>query len=272
MQSLVTLPCTQLNSTVEFAPSTEESITSTISSHSPVSRNSVQKVTEAARLTLANMGIEHLGGQLTLDSNIPSGRGCGSSTADVVAAIRAIADALGTKFSPETIGQVAVSAELASDALMFDQPVLFAQLRGTVIENFYPAKMPSFTVVAWDRKPNSNGIDTLAQQRPTVTNKDVDSFAILRSGLRRAIGAGDSRLLGSVASASTRQYLWHHPDDVLQEILAAVSSWGGFGVQVAHSGTVAGILAPRCQKTVERIRSELAQFVSSQIWSFDVRS
>ena len=65
-----------------------------------------------------------------MKSEIEEGLGFGSSTADVTASIRAVAASYGTTVSDAVVGRLAVRAERASDAVMFDRCVLFAHRRG----------------------------------------------------------------------------------------------------------------------------------------------
>jgi uncharacterized protein involved in propanediol utilization len=111
---LVTLPCPLFRSRVRFTPNGGHAITAfglTRAEGSPYA-----KAIAAAELTCRSIGIAGRGGDLRLDSNIPAGKGCGSSTADVVGAIRAVADSAGVWLSPSGIGRLAVESELASDA------------------------------------------------------------------------------------------------------------------------------------------------------------
>ncbi|WP_343207431.1 hypothetical protein [Aminobacter sp. MSH1] len=60
-----------------------------------------------------------MGGLLTVESAIPSGHGYGSSTADVVASLCAVADAFEMQLRPSVVCRLAVAAERASDGHSF---------------------------------------------------------------------------------------------------------------------------------------------------------
>jgi mevalonate kinase len=78
-------------------------------------------------------GISNISCRLRIASDIPMGHGYGSSTADVIASIRAAAAALGTKLLPSAISRLAVAAEIAADAIAFEaEALLFAQREGLV--------------------------------------------------------------------------------------------------------------------------------------------
>jgi uncharacterized protein involved in propanediol utilization len=270
---LLTLPCPLFSSRVQFTPNSSGKVTAFGATRARGSPHA--KTITAAELTCSFIGSAGCGGDLRVDTNIPKGKGCGSSTADVVGAIRAVADSARVELSDTDIGRIAVQAEMASDSVMFDLPVLFAQTRGVTIDR-YDNHLPAFSVIGFDSAPGST-IDTLDMERPVHDQEDLSTFALLRSGLRRAIHAGDAGLLGKVASASTRIALKHKPNSRIQDVMAAAEHWGCLGVQVAHSGTIAGIMIANGGKnesaddhvrlTAEKVRS----MVDGPVWTFDVQ-
>lgn len=119
-RGLLTLPMPRMESIVTFWPDRSREIRTR-----PEGRD---KAAAAARLCLDTLGYPCDGGCITIESNIPVGHGYGSSTADVIASIRAVAAATRSEFRESTICRLAVAAETASDAVIFGaQAVLFAQ-------------------------------------------------------------------------------------------------------------------------------------------------
>jgi uncharacterized protein involved in propanediol utilization len=183
------------------------------------------------------------GGRLTVGGDIPVGLGMGSSSSDVLAALRAVADAFGVQLGAGTLAGLAVLAEGASDPLMLDgRPVLFAQREGRVLEVFGDALPP--VVVVGCTLGGGRPVDTLALAGAGVDagGAGLDACARLRELLRRAVREADPVLLGRVATGSARlgQRRLAHPEfPALVEVAERV---GATGVQVAHSGNVAGLL------------------------------
>ena len=94
------------------------------------------KSARAAGLALAFVGAPAVG-RLEIECSVATGVGLGSSTCDVVAAIRAVSDAYGVELSAPAVARLAIEAEGAADPIMFDgEMVLFAQRRGRVLESF----------------------------------------------------------------------------------------------------------------------------------------
>ncbi|MGW7370128.1 GHMP family kinase ATP-binding protein, partial [Streptomyces sp. NPDC054841] len=217
------------------------------------------KAAQAAALAAAECaqraGQPPCGGELRLTGDIPVGLGMGSSTSDVIATVRAVADSYGLRLAPGTVARLAVRAELACDPLMLDgRPVLFAQREGRVLEVLGPALPP--LVVVGCALGGGAPVDTLALPVHEPGEDDVRAFERLRTLLRRAVATGDVQLLGEVATASAwrgQQVLGHPEFDALAGIARRV---GAAGVQIAHSGSVAGVLFdPAAPGLRHRVRS-----------------
>ncbi|MFJ7206023.1 GHMP kinase [Streptomyces sp. NPDC098789] len=237
---LVTLPMAGPGSRATFVrrPGTEPGELSVV----PADRT---KAAGAAALAVAECaeraGQPPCGGELWLTGDVPVGLGMGSSTSDVIAAVRAVADAYGLRLSAETVARLAVRAELACDPLMCDgRPVLFAQREGRVLEVLGP-RLPPLVVVGCALGGGAP-VDTLALNVPEPGDDDVRAGERLRGLLRRAVATGDVRLLGRVATASARrgQRVLGHPE--FDALCGIARRAGAVGVQIAHSGAVAGVL------------------------------
>ncbi|WP_438319550.1 GHMP family kinase ATP-binding protein (plasmid) [Streptomyces sp. HUAS TT3] len=262
---LVTLPMAGPGSRAEFTrrPGTAPGALTVV----PADRT---KAARAAALAIAECaertGLPPCGGELRLTGDVPVGLGMGSSTSDVIAAVRAVAAAYGLRMGAGTVARLAVRAERASDPLMLDdgRPVLFAQREGRVLE-VLGAALPPLVVVGCTLGGGAP-VDTLslpvsasASASVSVSEADEDDVRAcerLRTQLRRAVATGDVPLLGAVATASARrgQRVLGHPE--FEALTAIARRTGAAGVQIAHSGAVAGVLfdpvAPGVRHRVRR--------------------
>lgn len=263
-RSLVSLPCRIFGSTACLTPDS----TGVIKVDPPWK----VKAKKAASLALVQKNRLGLGGTLSLSSNIPVGLGLGSSTSDVTAAIRASADALDESFSAAEIALLAVTAEVASDPIMFNgNAVLFAQREGVVIEDL-GGSAPDLEVLGFNIDPARGGIDTLSFAQARYSCWEVEAFRPLIGLLRRAVGSRDASLVGRIASASARinqRFLRKPHLDCLESIVKQV---GAVGFQVAHSGTIAGLLFdPSCSRLDIRVRQAQAMLKEmglGETWRF----
>jgi uncharacterized protein involved in propanediol utilization len=261
MRGLVTLPCPLYRSRATFTPD--------LSGRVRVRPRWREKARRAAELAVLEIE-PGSGGCLEIDSDVPLCRGLGSSTSDVLAAIRAVADSFGLVLPPAGVARLAVEAETASDSLMFDRTaLLFAHREGTVIEDF-GACLPPMHVLGFGA---GGPVDTLTYQPAWYTEQELDVFDELRIMLRRGIAAQDCALIGEVATTSTWINQKHLPIPHLDEVCAVAADIGAIGVQTAHSGDVGGILferhVPDLGYRVEIAQKLLRRVGHNDQWRFD---
>ncbi|MDK2661985.1 GHMP kinase [Cupriavidus consociatus] len=244
-RGLVSLPCPNLTSKARFLANGQIRVS--------VSPQRCVKAKRAAELTLETFAQTRVGGSLAITSNIAVGRGMGSSTADVVATILAVLDYLNVRTSIDRVMQIAVAAETACDSTLFSQhAVLFAQREGLVIEAFTKS-LPHVDLISVD-SAETKAVDTLILKPAEYSQVEIEKFRSLRALLRQAINTSDLNLLGRVATASARinqRFLRKPHFDHLEEIGVR---HGAIGVQVAHSGTVVGLMFnPAEDRTAEHM-------------------
>lgn len=202
------------------------------------------KAASALRAGLAYLGGAQWGGQLRLFGELPRGRGYGSSTADIGAALFALGQALGKEMAPEAVARLAVGVE-PSDSSIFPGLALFDHRGGRFHESWGPA--PPLTVVVID--PGGE-VDTLAFNRVDrcevlrrLALQHREAFSLLRQGLER----GDWAAVGEAATLSTRLHQSILPSPLLESVLALAEEVRALGVCRAHSGTLLGLLLDPCR-------------------------
>ena len=204
--------------------------------HLPKTRQAVA----AALARLARcLGAPRLVADVTMANPIPVGKGMGSSSADITAAVCAISRAVGTEFPPKTIAEIALSVE-PTDGVMFPGIAMLDHRRGKVVEIL--GNPPPMEVIAIDR---GGQVDTLefntvdrGEQWRSVTDATDEALELVREGIRRC----DPELVGRGATISARA---GRPDDAgpwVDQASDFAVEIGAVGVNVAHSGTVIGIL------------------------------
>lgn len=197
------------------------------------------KAARAARLALDALGVTATGGVLRLHSPIPTGLGMGSSTSDVLATLRAVYAACGTRADPALLAQLAVRAEVASDPLMFDSVVLFAQREGRILEH-WGHWIPEFLLLSIDTDPRSGGRDTLAL--PLPGDEMRAHYTELVRQARAAFQAHDAAAIATVATRSAELHQITAPIQGFNSLCALAAAADALGVQISHSGTIAGML------------------------------
>jgi len=260
---LVTLPCSLYRTRARFRPVRSGPLT--------VEPGDRRRARAAARLTLDALGRTGWGGAIRIDGNVPLRWGCGSSTTDVLATIRAVADAFDAVLEPAWAARLAVAAETASDSLMFapGRAVLFAQRRGSMLLDL-GGPLPPVRVLGFNTEAD-RGVETLSLPPVPYTAWEREAFGPILGLLRHAVERQDPALLGRVATASTLINQRHRPKRSMPRLLEAAAEAGALGVQVAHSGTVAGFLfepGEGASPRVERAREALGRLGMHRSWEF----
>ena len=201
---------------------------------------------EKARRAIANYISYHnlprdVGVNLTLESSIEEGIGMGSSTADVVASLRALYKAFGLQSSVQELADLTLVAELACDSTMFGQrPILFAQREGDVIEDFGNPLMP-LAIFGFNLQPGE--IFRTDETEPAkYSEADLEYFEKLRQKLRSAIKFGNTDALGKVATESAKLNQAFFPKAHFEDFLELAEDFGARGVCISHSGTIGGLI------------------------------
>lgn len=177
---------------------------------------------------------------LNINSKIPVGKGMASSTADIGATIKATLSLIDKDLSSEEISKLATEIE-PTDSIFIDKNSIFNPLNGTVIK--YLGNLTNAKVVILE--PNKV-LDTMKirlrqdYNKLKVENKEVikKSFALLEEGLKKnhLSLVGEACTLSSLANENIEK------KEYLNEIIKISKKYGAYGVNIAHSGTVVGIL------------------------------
>ncbi|HWO23358.1 MAG TPA: amino acid adenylation domain-containing protein [Kofleriaceae bacterium] len=268
-RALVTLPCAIFHSEASFEPALEPSLEPGGAAALTVDPDWRCKALRAAELTLAWLGQRPDRGRLQVRSNIPVGWGLGSSTSDVIAAIHAVAAAFHRTLDPRMVAHLAVEAETASDATMFcDQAVLFAHRDGEVLESF-GRPLPPLEVLGFNT--DAGGVDTLRTRPAEYSWQEIEAFRPLLGLLRRAVEAQSPRLVAQIATASARISQRHLAKPAFAAIEELAAQVGALGIQVAHSGTVVGLLFDperNNRQRIARAEEQLARAGLGPTWHF----
>jgi L-threonine kinase len=197
---------------------------------------------------LARLGFDGPGIRVGLASPIPEGKGFASSSADVVAACRALADHLGVVVSDQELCSVAAEIE-PTDAVMFEHPVVFDFQTGRVLHD--PGRRLRVLALVIDL---GGTVPTKEFARVPYTPKERDLLRVAHDLALQGIEAGDLGALGEAATISARVNQRRHHKPRLERLIALAHAHGGHGVSVAHTGTVVALLFDEA----ERVRGAAA--------------
>ena len=198
-----------------------------------------EKARVSLEATLAFLGCDDLGAQLTISNPIPRSKGMGSSSADLTATIAATGLALGEELSPEIVAEIALSVE-PSDGVMFPGIALFDHLEGRILEALGPP--PPVEIVALDFGGTVDTLEFNSVDRrglwESIQSEVDEALRLVQAGIQQ----NDPWTVGRGATLSAQASQQVLPKPKLPEVLAFAESVGATGVNVGHSGTIIGVL------------------------------
>lgn len=225
------------------------------------------KVQQAIRLLSQQPGFPPVGGRVEMRTRIPRGRGYGSSTADVAAALYAAAHAVGRPLPPPAVARLAVQVE-PTDSTVFPGLALFAHRTAAFWETLGPA--PRLTLIVLD--PGGQ-VDTETYNRrvPPEALRPLapyhrEAFQMLVEGLTRQ----DWETVGQAATLSALTHQHVLPNPWVEKALQWAREIAALGICRAHSGTLVGLICDPAvvdvPEAVAFLRQHLPPDVSLRAW------
>lgn len=215
------------------------------------------KALQLAISLLQDLGFSHLGGTITIECDIPEGKGLSSSSADLVAVARALESSLNIEADVARLAAIMAKVE-PSDGIMYDGIVSFHPVRGQLKRHLGP--VPKLVIVALDE---GGTVDTVKfNQLPhRMDLHHTTDFSRLLERAERAVQANDVWGMGQAATQSAMENQKLLPKRYLELFLKLRSKYSLPGVVVAHSGTYIGMLLDpldvRCRQQLDRLKEEL---------------
>lgn len=197
----------------------------------PKARLGVMAALRSAPFQLPDLRVE-------LESDLKPGKGMASSTADIAAAAAAVTLASGRNPGEDELARWAVAIE-PTDGTLFRGIVGFDHRRGGSLIRLGTA--PALKVSYID---TGGSVDTIEfnRSKKNYTRGQLKAIRLAFEMITAGLKWRDWRLIGMASTLSARVNQDILPKPALEELIEAAASVGGYGVVVAHSGTVAGIL------------------------------
>lgn len=176
---------------------------------------------------------------LEIKSNIPIAKGMASSTADICGTIMAVAKIVGKKLSNKELAKLCCDIE-PTDSIIFDKLTLFDHINGDYIREF--EWNPEISILVLEGKGILNTEDFRKTDYNDIRNKNKEITQSAYNYFLKACRKKDKKLLGLAATLSSfaNQNIIYKPK--LEEIVEISTKLNAYGVNVAHSGTILGIL------------------------------
>jgi L-threonine kinase len=200
----------------------------------PPCRHKARRAVETLRT--AHLDPDGPGVLVQIASPIPVGKGMASSSADIVAACRAVAQLHGLDLAPHELSAIACGIE-PTDGIMYDNPVAYDFMCGELLHD--PARELDALAVVID---SGTCLDTLALRRRPYNPEERAALSEAYDLVLDGLAAGDLAAVGAAATASARINQRRVPKPDLEALLEVAEAYGGAGVATAHSGTILTLL------------------------------
>jgi len=206
---------------------------------------------------------------LEIVSDIPVGKGCSSSTADMVACIQSLATALSLALKPEYIGRMLTEIE-PNDGLHYQGTSIYQHTTGELIARF--DYVPPLRILGIDFGGMIDSVE-FNKKKISWSDAELEKYATLLEEAKGALRDEDISSLCRIATESALLWQKVNPKDQLDNVMQFMSDSGGLGVVNAHSGTCLGILYRDDRGDLsEMLRSAKAEIPSCDIHLFETVS
>ncbi len=199
------------------------------------------------------------GGALVIRSALPVGKGMASSSADIVAALRAAAAYYGVRITAAEIARRAARVD-PTDGIMYPNVVAFNPLTGDLLERLGPVPPAVIVGALGHGRVNTEDHHRLSEPYEDRHQKRLnEALQLVRCGVE----ARRLELLGQAGRISAEIELERQPEDDLARFLDLADGVSG-GVIIAHSGTVRGVMVPQSEP------SYLVRRLEQRMWGLNL--
>ena len=191
----------------------------------------------ALERTLQYLGQKDFPYGISLTSELPIGKGMASSSADIAAVCFAVAAACGRQLSAAEVSRIAAGIE-PTDGIFFDGVVRINHMTGECLEHL--GTLPPLKIAVFD---TGGAVDTLkCHERSDLQELNLQNETKIKDALELLRQPQDATAVAEAATRSARanQLILQKHD--LEAVIDLAKEQGALGVNIAHSGTIIGIL------------------------------
>lgn len=232
------------------------------------------KVRKALELTFKMLGFpveETRNIQIEIESDIPSCKGMASSTADIGAVIAAVGCLLEKNISIDLMVDIALKIE-PTDSILFEDITLFDPVQGLVRQSL--GQLPSMKVIVLEGRGTIDTMEFRKRNYIPVKTKYTDrmeeAFKLLKTGIEKG-NCFDIGKAGIISAFANQEIL---KKEQLKRVVDKTLTWGAVGINVAHSGTVIGVLVDASLKDPEeimrKIKAERMNIDMTDVYCLDI--
>lgn len=201
--------------------------------------------------------------RINLHSPIPVAKGMASSTADIAATAMATARYFDKTLSELELARLCVNLE-PTDSTPFRQLTLFDHNEGSAQTAGY--QQPRLEILVLESPQTLQTADYHRLDRQAALLASAPQLEIAWQKARLACETGSASLLGEAATLSAMASQSILPKPGFRRVLDIVERFSLYGVSIAHSGSVMGLMLDSSHHDVEAVRAELKKEDGNRLW------
>lgn len=231
------------------------------------SRRAIEKVFE--KFGLPKQDTKNI--SLNIHSQIPIGKGMASSSADVGATIVATLQLIKKNLSDKEISKLAATIE-PTDSIYMKNNSIFNPLTGEVIKELGTIKNARVIIL----EPNKTLNTMRIRNKPNYIEIKKHNQKIIEEAfyhLEQGIKKNNLHEIGKACTMSSLANENIHKKEGLNKIIELANNYGAYGVNVAHSGTIVGIIIDKYMndtRLIELLRQNGLNSIYNKIYTLDI--
>ena len=201
--------------------------------------------------------------RIEVHSTLPIAKGMASSTADIAATAVATARYFDKTLSEQALAQLCVNLE-PTDSTPFRQLTLFDHNQGHA--QTAGLQQPQLDILVLESPHTLQTADYHRLDRHAALLTGAPQLEQAWQKTRQACETGCATLLGEAATLSAIASQLILPKPGFQRVLDIVARFSLYGVSIAHSGSVMGLMLDRTKHDVDAVMAELERDEGNVLW------
>lgn len=177
-------------------------------------------------------------GRITLESDIPIGKGLASSSADMVATARAISNYYHLDLSAERLQEFMRQIE-PTDGVMYEGVVSFYHRKVQLCQ--FLGQLPHLSILGKDEGGEIDTVEFNKIPKPFTLEEKIE-YELLLDKISRAIREQDLRAIGEVSTRSAMLNQKLRKKKYFEQMFDICTKVNAIGIVTTHSGTYIGLL------------------------------
>jgi uncharacterized protein involved in propanediol utilization len=183
--------------------------------------------------------------------NIPIGKGLSSSTADMLAVVRAFQEVFGFIVTEKYISRLFSNIE-PHDALHYFSCTAYNHRKGVLLKKMN--YVPQYIIIGIDA---GGTVDTKQYNKKIeYSSDDIQVYDSIYKDLVNGFMDQDDIAIARCATRSTKQHIKRSDNHFIKSIVRKLPDFAPIGILTAHSGTCVGLLYPINEKNDVLMKAE----------------